>query len=136
MTVPHRQDPPRTGVGRLCDRGSATVELAIVMPLVMLLLMVVVQAGVYFHTQAVATTAAREAVDAARVANGTTAAGSATAKEFLDQSGQALENRHVEVARDGTIATATVSGGVASVLFGVPFRVSVTVSAPLERATS
>jgi Flp pilus assembly protein TadG len=117
------------------ERGSASVELAIVMPLVMLLLMVIVQAGIYFHTQAVATTAAREAVDAARVSGGSPAAGSATAGEFLSQSGRALEDRHVAVSRTPTLATATVSGRVASVLFGFPFHVSVTVSAPLERVT-
>lgn len=117
------------------ERGSATVELAIVMPLLMLLLMVVVQAGIYFHTQAVATTAARKAVDAARVSGGSPAAGESTADAFLDQSGHALGHRHVVVTRSGTNLKATVSGQVASVLFGAPLRVTVDASAPIEQVT-
>jgi Flp pilus assembly protein TadG len=117
------------------ERGSATVQLAIAMPLVMLLLMVVVQAGLYFHTQAVATTAARKAVDAARVSGGSSAAGVATADEFLGESGRSLDHPRVAVVRSRGSATSTVSGRVVSVLFGIPLTVSVTVSAPVEQVT-
>ena len=103
------------------------------LPVVMLLLMVVVQAGVYFHTRAVATTAARKAVTAARIEDGRPADGQQAAEQFLDQNGAALRARQVTVTRSDT--TATVSGDVASVLFGVPFSVSVTVDAPAERMT-
>ena len=105
------------------------------LPVVMLLLMVVVQAGVYFHTRAVATTAARKAVTAARIEEGTPGDGQQAAEQFLDQNGAALRARQVAVTRSDTTATATVSGDVASVLFGVPFSVSVTVDAPAERVT-
>jgi len=111
------------------------VETAVLLPVVMLLLMLVVQAGVYFHTRAVATTAARKAVTAARIEDGTPADGQQAADQFLDQNGAALRARQVDVTRSDTTATATVSGDVASVLFGVPFSVSVTVDAPAERVT-
>jgi Flp pilus assembly protein TadG len=126
---------PDRGRGRSSERGSASVELAIVMPLLMLLLMVVVQAGIYFHTQAVAATAARKAVDAARVDGGSADSGTRTANEFLAESGRALGHRRVSVTRAGAVATATVTGRVESELFGVPFSVTVRVSAPVEQVT-
>lgn len=105
------------------------------LPVVMLLLMVIVQAGVYFHTRAVVTTAARKAVTAARIEEGSGPDGQQAADQFLDQNGAALRSRQVTVTRNATTATATVSGEVASLLFGVPFSVSVTVDAPVERVT-
>jgi hypothetical protein len=49
------------------DRGQATVELALVLPLVCLLLLAVVQVGLVVHTQLVVAHAAREGVRAAAV---------------------------------------------------------------------
>lgn len=131
---PHRRPPPSPS-RRRTETGSATVEIAVLLPVVMLLLMSVVQAGIYFHTRAVATTAARKAVTAARIEDGTGGDGQLAAEQFLDQNGAALQTRSVDVTRSETTATATVSGDVASVLFGFPFSVTVTVDAPVERVT-
>jgi len=131
---PHRRPPPSPS-RRRPETGSATVEIAVLLPVVMLLLMSVVQAGIYFHTRAVATTAARKAVTAARIEDGTGGDGQLAAEQFLDQNGAALQTRSVDVTRSETTATATVSGDVASVLFGFPFSVTVTVDAPVERVT-
>jgi hypothetical protein len=49
------------------DGGQATVELALVLPLVCLLLLAVVQIGVIVHTQLVVVHAAREGARAAAV---------------------------------------------------------------------
>lgn len=105
------------------------------MPLVMTLLMVIVQAALYFHTQAVATTAARKATNVARVAHGSPAAAEAASREFMSQSGQSLLDASVEVERRGAMVEATVSGRVVSVLWGVPLRVRVVVRAPVEETT-
>lgn len=134
----HDRPPPQArhqGRSTRTDAGSATVEVAILMPLVMLLLMLVVQAGLYFHTRAVAVTAARKAVAVASSDGGTTEAGQSAAARFLDQNGAALAHRHVDVTNDGTTAKVRVSGDVASVVFGVPFGVTVVVDAPVERVT-
>ena len=58
-----------TGTGRE-DRGQATVELALVLPLVALLLLLVVQAGLVVRDRVLVTHAAREAARAAAVAEG------------------------------------------------------------------
>lgn len=49
------------------DRGQASVELALVLPLVALLLLAVVQVGLLVRTQVLVTHAAREAARAAAV---------------------------------------------------------------------
>lgn len=129
-----RQPPPGRPDGlHRRDRGSSTIEVAILLPLIMLLLMLVVQAGIYFHSRAVAVTAARKAVAAASAEDGSAGAGESVAREFLDQNGAALLSRQVTVNRDAATATVTITGDVASVVFGVPFSVTVTVDAPVER---
>lgn len=49
------------------DRGQATVELALVLPLVVLLLLMLIQGGLLVRDQILATHAAREAARAAAV---------------------------------------------------------------------
>ena len=52
------------------DRGQATVELALVLPLVVMLALVVAQVGLVVREQVLLTHAAREAARAAAVAEG------------------------------------------------------------------
>ena len=106
------------------------------MPIVMLLLMLVVQAGIYFHTRAVAVTAAHKGTDAVRVEDGSIHAGEAATEGFLDRNAPALGERNVEVRRDADRAEVTVTGQVVSLMFGVDlFPVHVTAQAPIEQVT-
>lgn len=114
------------------DTGTATVEAAILLPVLMLLTMLVVQAGIWFHANAVATTAANHGVDAARVQDGSANDGHEAATQFLDDPG-VLRSPSIEVRRDAETASVTVSGDVASLMFGIPFSVSATADAPVER---
>jgi Flp pilus assembly protein TadG len=115
------------------ERGSTTVEFVVLVPLMVLLLMVVVQFGVYFHTCAVVTTAARHGADDARVFTGTAEAGAAATEQFLDQAAGALRDRGVTVDRSPTEVTITVTGEVVSLIPFASFPVAVTVHAPVER---
>ena len=115
------------------DRGSTTVEFVVLVPLMVLLLMVVVQFGVYFHTRAVVTTAARQGADNARTFDGTTEAGDAATTQFLDQSAGALRDRTISVERTATEVTVTVTGEVTSLIPFAVFPLTITVSAPVER---
>ncbi|MGH9187784.1 MAG: TadE/TadG family type IV pilus assembly protein [Acidimicrobiales bacterium] len=115
------------------DRGATAIEFVILVPVMVLLLMVVVQFGVYFHTRAVVTTAARHGVDDVRVLNGTADAATATTNQFLDQTAGALRNRSVTVDRNAAEATVTVTGDVLSLIPFVSFPVEVSVDAPVER---
>lgn len=115
------------------ERGVSTVEMAIATVLVVGLLLAVVQIGVYFHARSVAVTAARHALDAARVQGGNAETGTAVGAEFLGDAGGSLLDHTVAVDVSAAEATATVDGTALSVLFGLDFPVRVTVSAPTER---
>lgn len=100
-----------------------------------LFLLVVVQFAVYFHVRSVASTAARHGLDQTRVTQGTEAEGVAVAGEFLDQTGQGLEDRRVTAVRTSTRATVRVQGTVVSVVPGLRLPIDVEVQAPTERVT-
>jgi Flp pilus assembly protein TadG len=125
------EEPVKNGLPR--DRGSSTVEFVIASAAMVLLLLMVVQVGVWYHTRAVAQTAARHGLDHVRTINGSPSEGIDVASEFLDQSGGGLENRNVDATRTAGVSSVTVSGRVVSILPGVSFTVSVTVDAPTER---
>lgn len=114
------------------DAGATTVEAAVLLPFLLLLTMLVVQAGIWFYATALATTAANHGVDAARLQDGSAADGHDAATQFLDEPG-VLRTPSIEVVRDDETASVTVSGDVASLMFGIPFSVTATAHAPVER---
>jgi Flp pilus assembly protein TadG len=120
--------------GRSGDRGAVTTELAVATPALLLLLMTLVQVGLWFHAQHVAQAAAQEGVRAARIENGTEADGTARTHEFLDSLGrEIIVERDVDVARDAEVATVTVEGWAVNVVPFVRFRISERAEAPVER---
>lgn len=118
------------------ERGAATVELAVATPLLLLLLLFVVQAGVWAHAAHIARAAAVQALDAAAAENSTAAAGQREGAAALRQFGGAvLTGARVTVTRTATRVTVTVSGTAVSVVPGVSPPVSVTVTGPVELFT-
>jgi Flp pilus assembly protein TadG len=118
------------------DQGAATTELVIATPLLGLLLMLVVQFGVWAHAQHIAQAAANEALQVARAYQSSAAAGTAQGQAILDQTGgSVLTDRSVSVTRTPTTVTVTVTGHATSVVPGFSPTVRVTVSGPVERVT-
>lgn len=103
--------------------------------LMVMILLAIVQIGVYFHLRAVAQTAARHGLDEVRVVDGSAEAGTAAANAFLDQSGDGIENRAVIADRTATTATVRVTGDVVTILPGLELSIEVEVEAPVERVT-
>lgn len=120
------------------DRGSASLEIAILGPAMLLLIFVVVQAGLWFFARSLALAAAQEGVDAARGYRASSSAGVARAQSFLQRAaGDSLQG--ATISDSGTTPTMVrieVRGRSLSVLPGVP-GLSVTQSAqgPVERFT-
>ena len=112
------------------DRGSAEHALVIVSTLT--LVMLVMHASLFWYGQIVATRAAHQALDEARVLNGTEAAGEQLAGQLVAQTG-VLESATVSVSRTDTDATATVQGQALSMLPGLTLTVTATASGPVER---
>jgi hypothetical protein len=100
-----------------------------------MLLLVIVQVGVYFHLRAVAHSAARHGLDEVRVVDGTPAEGVEATTDFLEQSGSSIENRAVTADRTDTTATVRVSGTVVAIIPGLHLDINVVVDAPVERVT-
>ncbi|MCZ7458215.1 TadE family protein [Streptomyces sp. WMMC940] len=120
------------------DRGDAAIEMAIILPVVVLFSFMVVQASTWYYAKQIALTAAREGVQAATAYQSTDAAGSARARTVLDRvAGDSL--LAAEVSTSGSNAervTVTVTGRAPSLLPGVDgMAVSQSASGARERWT-
>jgi len=81
------------------ERGTATLELAIVAPALMLLVLGIVQFGLWYHAEHVTKTAAMEAARTAAAENGQVASGEQRALEVLDAGlGSAIDDPTVRVS--------------------------------------
>jgi Flp pilus assembly protein TadG len=116
------------------ERGlSESVQWAILWPLLMLLTLGIIQAGIFLHGRNVAQRAATAAVDAARGSYGTAADAQHLAETIASSGG--LENISVRVRRTGTTARADVSGNAPTIFDLGLGRITEAASAPLERVT-
>ncbi|MEU1628232.1 TadE family protein [Streptomyces sp. NPDC020096] len=116
------------------DRGSFSLELAILAPAVMMLIFVCIQTGLWWHAREVALTAAKRGVDSGRTLGSSPDAGAATARSFLDRFGNSVRGASVSTA--GSSATRVrieVSGSVATLVPGLTLHVVQHAEGPRER---
>jgi hypothetical protein len=95
------------------DRGANPVELAILMPAILILLLASIQAAAWFIARATALNAAQSAVSAQRVYQAEPGIGEQRAEDFLDRAGDWLVGWEVAVTvpePDDTQVSATVTG--------------------------
>jgi Flp pilus assembly protein TadG len=121
----------RTGVDRRpADRGVAVVEHVVLVPVVLLLVLLGVQAAVWFHAANVAEHAAARGVSVASRRGVSNAAGAAEAATTVRDSGSTL----LGVAVSGTSTVrATVTVAVHRVVPLFPASVTRSASEPEER---
>jgi Flp pilus assembly protein TadG len=101
------------------ERGEATTEAVLVVPVLILLIFTVIQFGLWYHASAVARAAAQEGVRQSRVAGGTADTGRTATEAFLVQTANSLlRDRTVASVRDANTTEVTVNGTVSAV---VPF---------------
>lgn len=91
------------------DRGASATELAIVMPVLIILVLLPMHVALWWHAKQVADLAAEEAVDTAQIADRGAADGEQVARQLLGQVGH-LTNVSIEVNVNGDTVTARVSG--------------------------
>ena len=116
------------------ERGlSESVQWAVLWPLLMLLTLGIIQAGIFLHGRNVAQRAATAAVDVARGSYGTAADAEHLGESIASSGG--LKSISVRVKRTGTTATAEVSA-YSPMIFDLDLgRINETAVAPLERVT-
>lgn len=115
------------------------MELAVLMPAILVLLLSSIQAAAWFLARSTALNAAQEAVSAQRVYQAEPGVGEERALDFLDRAGDWLVGWEVAVSvpdPDGTRVSATVTGTPLRVvpLISLP-AIRETASGPVERFT-
>jgi Flp pilus assembly protein TadG len=116
------------------DAGALTLSYVIVFPAVLIALLFIVQAALYFMAHNLALAAAQQGADVAREYNSTDGAGSAAALSLIRQDGSGmLETERAVATRTGNTVTVTVSGQAWSLVPGLPVIVNETVQEPIER---
>lgn len=117
------------------DEGSATLEIAILGPALLLLVFTVVQVALVAHARNLATAAAQEGVNAAVAYGAQPGDGASRAREFLaDVGADSISEVDVEADGSPTAVRIVVSGRSLTVLPGVPgVRVEAAAQAPRER---
>jgi Flp pilus assembly protein TadG len=116
------------------ERGlSESVQWAVLWPVLMLMTLGIIQAGIFLHGRNVAQRAATAAVDTARGSYGSVADAQLLATNIANSGG--LKNISVRVQRTGMAVTADVSAS-APMIFNLRLgRINETATAPLERVT-
>jgi Flp pilus assembly protein TadG len=129
--VPHRV--VRRGLLR-GERGAATTEAVLVTPVLLVLIMLVVQFGLWYHGSHVAVAAAQEGARAARLEGGSTEAGTARARSFLDSLGREVVGRpQVNAERNPSRARVEVRGTAVAVVPGLHLPIRAVSEGPVER---
>lgn len=114
------------------ESGTTTTQVAVLFPALLMLVMLTVQYGLWFHAKQVANAAAAEATDAAQTPDGTEAAGEAAARSFLDAAGN-LDAVTVSVRRGVTDVVVDVAGRAPNLVPGFAWGVRARAVAPVER---
>lgn len=128
---------PSDGAHRLSEAGTATTQLVLVMPVVLLTILLVVQLALVWHGSHVLTAAAQHAVQSAQVEGAGRGAGSRAARDFLAQTERGLlSSPRVRVRRTRAWTRAVVSAKAVSVVPGFSLRIKGVAEGPTERFRS
>ena len=116
------------------ERGlSESIQLAVVWPVLLLVTLGVVQAGIWLHARDVAGRATSAAVDAARGTGGSTEEGRRVGTDLARAGG--LLDVVIEVQRGETAVTATLTAEAPLILDLGLAQIHESAAAPRERVT-
>ncbi len=125
---------PRRRRSRQPESGSASLQLVVVFPALLLLIMAGVQAALWFHCRHIALAAARVGVHAGRIYHAQPGAAETAARTFAARQGAGLlQGVRVTVTRAGGTVVVTVAGHAPSLVPGVSPGVTQQAHGPRER---
>ncbi|MFD8493909.1 TadE/TadG family type IV pilus assembly protein [Amycolatopsis sp. NPDC059657] len=111
-----------------------SAELVIATPLLLLMLLTIVQFALWSHATHIAQAAASQGLSAARAQNGTATAGTAGAKQVLDELAHGpLSDPSVDSVRSAESAAVRISGTATSVVPFLTLPVHAEAAGPVER---
>ncbi len=111
--------------------------MVIMLPVVLAVMFLGMQGGLYYHARTVAIAAAQSGARAAGAQGSTGAQGAAAAADFVASAGGSgvVTGLRVSVLRTAAMATVTVRGQALSVIAGWSPTVTQSASVPVERIT-
>ena len=115
------------------ERGSTSVQMVVLMPLLFGIAFTGLQAGLFFYGRSAAMSAATTAARAGATEHGTTADCHEAGAAFIAQLGDVLTNPQIDCTRTAATVTVHVSGTTLSVLPGWDPRVEQAASQPVEK---
>ena len=119
---------------RRTERGDATVETVLAVPVLLFLIMVVIQAGLWFHGSQIMEAAAQEGVRAGRVDSATAVDAEDRARQFVVSLSPSLASTStVHASKTAATTRVTVVGQVEAVIPGLRLTVSGSAESPTER---
>ncbi|MFP5327440.1 MAG: TadE family protein [Acidimicrobiia bacterium] len=119
------------------EGGEAVTETVIIVPTLLLLIMVVIQFGLWYHAQHVVQAAAQEGARAARAEGATADDGLERAMTFVAQvGGQSVHEPEVTSQRSSDGVTVRVTGEAPAVVPGLRLGVSAAAVSPVEEFTA
>ena len=117
------------------ERGSATIQMVVLMPALFTLVFLGVQAAMLYQGRTITLAAAQEGARVSAAADGTNAAGVAAASNFVSSTSAGLKGTSVSGNRTATTATITVTTHTVSLIPFVSPKITQSASMPVERLT-
>jgi len=116
------------------EDGSSNIASLLIVPVALLLVFLVPQAGAWYFASTVAQSAANTAYSTSRVMDGSTVDGQAAAQQVIAQHPGTLQGATVSITTTGERMTVTVSGTAPSFTGEwISPKVSRSVTGPVER---
>ncbi|MER5549839.1 TadE/TadG family type IV pilus assembly protein [Streptomyces sp. NPDC002589] len=116
------------------DRGAVSLEMLIVFPVILLLILLVVHVGLWWHARNVAMSAAQLGVESARVRGASAGTGTAEARAFLGRAGGSISHISVSGSKGATVRI-RVTGYVDTMIPGLKLKIDQHADAAAERIT-
>ena len=118
------------------ERGASSVEMVLALPIVLTVLFLAVQVGMWFYARSIALAAAQTGARTSAMLGSSLQAGLSDARSFAtDVGGTTLTGVTVTGDRSATTTTVTVTGHTVRLVPFMNLTVSQTASLPVERYT-
>ena len=118
------------------ERGSSSVEMVVALPIVLTVLFLAVQAGMWFYARSIALAAAQTGARTSSMLGSSLQAGLSDARSFATDVGETtLTGVTVTGDRSATTTTVTVTGHTVRLVPFMDLTVSQTAALPVERYT-
>lgn len=115
------------------QRGASPIELAILMPVILLMLFGAIQIAAVYLARATALSAAQQAVTADRMWQAEPEAGRKRAEAFIADAGDWLIVSDIDITETDTEVSCVVTGDALSIVPGWTIEVSQSATSPRER---